>query len=135
MNSGATKPARERGISVEQYLRAAGLGQRQELCRQALETLDRPGFFTQFHQAHAAAERLPGAAQELLFAEILGHRDSIDQWQRKCVQDRLIRRQQRRDLESARHLPGDRLSIAADRLAAPGEDAEEIELDVGVRVW
>ena len=54
--------------------------------------------------------------------------------QQQRAQHERVRGQQRRDVEVARRLPRERLPVVPDRLAVPFEHAEEMELDVRVRI-
>src|SRR5439155_7203908 len=84
----------------------------------------------QLHQSQSAVHRAARLLEKIIFADVLGHGDSINRWQLERAKHRRVRRQQGFDVESARRLPCDRLAIAAMRLAIPGKHAKEIELDV-----
>ena len=134
MHSGTAEPQRQRPVTVEQYARTRGLRDRQQPVGKASQPLDRPGLLAQLNELQASRDRHLRAAQKDVFAEVLGHRDAVDQRQLECAQNDGVRGEQRRHVECARRLPGERLTHAAARLAAPSEDTEEIELDIGVRI-
>ena len=57
-----------------------------------------------------------------------------DRRQRQRAQHPRVGRQQRRDIEGAGDLPRKRLPVVADGLAVPFVDAEEMELDMRMRI-
>ena len=81
-------------------------------------------------RSSAASARARNAASP----SSLGHRDPVDRRQQQRAQHERVRGQQRRDVEASGHLPRERLPVVADGLAVPLEHAEEMQLDVRVRI-
>ena len=105
----------------------------ERLAKRAL-TRQRPVLLAQLDELQSAVERDPRACEKRGFSDIARHRDAADRRQRQRAQHERVGRQQRRDVEGAGDLPRERLPVVADGLAVPIEDAEEMELDVRMRI-
>src|ERR1700674_2439919 len=134
VNPRATESTRDIGVAVEENSRAARFPQGEELLGESNQLLLGERFFAQLDEPDTAVDRTPGALEKRSDAEVLGHGDRIDRRQLQRAQDDRVGRQERRDLERPRRLPGECLPIAASRLSAPAEDAKKIELYVRMRI-
>ena len=93
-----------------------------------------PTLFAQLDQPQAAIERRDCASEERFLAQIAGTADPVDGGQRQRGEHARVGGQQRRYVDRFRILPRERLPVAASGLAIPCDNAEEIDLDVGVRI-
>ena len=74
------------------------------------------------------------AGEKGVLVAVLRARDAVHGRQVECGQDARVGRQQRRDGVAPGRLPLERLAVVARELAVPREHAEEVELDVRVRI-
>ncbi len=108
--------------------------ERDQLPRERVATRRRPRLLAHLDEPETPRERAFRAREERFLAQILRARDTHCRGQRERVEDASVGRQERRHVERPGTLPRERLAVVADRLAVEGEHAEEVELDVRVRV-
>src|SRR5206468_11150245 len=102
--------------------------------REPLQPNGRERLLAQLDKSQTTIERAACATQEDLFAQILGYRNRVNTWQRQRAQHRTVGGEHRCNVERARRLPGDGLTVATVPLSMPFEHSKEIELDVRVRL-
>ncbi len=130
----ASRVARVVRRAVPQHARAVTMRERHETPREREPARARPFPVAQLHQAQAVLECARGAREERVLVAVRRAGDAVDGRQLQRGQDARVGRQQRRDRVAARHLPRERLPVVAVQFAVPRVHAEEVELDVRVRI-
>src|SRR5437899_1290259 len=120
--------------TVQEHARTESSGERQKSSSESVPSCRRPRFLAELNEAQSARQRAFRAREKFVFADIVGIRHAANRRQRQSGQYARIRRQQRRDIERAWLLPRKGLSVMTERFADPAKHAEEVELDVRMRV-
>ena len=126
--------ARGLDIAIQQHLRAARTGERDERRGECALPLDGPVLFAKLHELQSPVERRLRAGEKRGLADILGQADAVHGRQQQRAQHERVRRQQGLHGEVARRLPDECLPVVADGLAGPVEHAKEMEQDMRVRI-
>ena len=120
--------------SVEQHFRAVMMSKRNQPLRKPEPARERPLPVAQLHEAQARGERAFGPSEKCTFIGIGCARDAVYRGQIERRENARIGGQQRRDGIAGWRLPGKRLSVVSVQFTVPSEHAEEMQLDVRVRV-
>jgi hypothetical protein len=126
--------ARQRGVAIHQHDRAVAARHRDDAPRERRQPVPRQGFLAQLDEAQSRREARLERRQEARLADLRRVGDRVLGRQGERLEHRPVRRQHRPDGQRPEVLPRERLALAAVRLAAPRQHAEEVQADVGVRI-